>query len=302
MKRTLLSLAAILISLLGNSTQALAISPSPTASFSEPAYGATISKNFTSVTATLHANGNYAIVGRTITIVPVICNSTDPYYADCEGDFASMKEFSFSHSNDSVTINWPTTALFYSGTNYITCYLNDGVTSTFCGGVDYPNFHAVNYTGGLLPLYRFWSEEKKHHFFTINNDEKNHVLNTYSEYTWKYEDVAFFANRPEQCYERISQPIYRFWSDTQQGHFYTMSEAEKNHIASTYPSHVWRYEGVGFCSDKDSTYGGKPVHRFWSDTQKGHFYTIDEEEKNHIINSYPSNVWRYEGVAFYAFR
>ena len=42
-------------------------------------------------------------------------------------------------------------------------------------------------------------------------------------------------------------PIYRFWSDTQRGHFYTISSDEKNHIQATYPTNVWRYEGIAFC-------------------------------------------------------
>jgi len=44
-----------------------------------------------------------------------------------------------------------------------------------------------------------------------------------------------------------------------------------------------------------------PVYRFWSDTQQAHFYTIDEEEKEYVIATYPENVWRYEGIAFYAY-
>jgi len=41
------------------------------------------------------------------------------------------------------------------------------------------------------------------------------------------------------------------------------------------------------------------IYRFWSDTKQGHFYTSSEDEKNHIIATYPESVWRYEGVAWY---
>ncbi len=41
-----------------------------------------------------------------------------------------------------------------------------------------------------------------------------------------------------------------------------------------------------------------PVYRFWSGT--AHFYTIDEEEKDKIINQY-SHVWTFEGIVFYAY-
>jgi hypothetical protein len=41
-----------------------------------------------------------------------------------------------------------------------------------------------------------------------------------------------------------SKPIYRFWSDTYHGHFYTISESEKNDIIANDPN--WRYEGITY--------------------------------------------------------
>ena len=96
-------------------------------------------------------------------------------------------------------------------------------------------------------------------------------------------------------------PVYRFWSDTKQGHFYTISEAEKNNVIATYPSDVWNYEGIAFYANTASTSINSPVYRFWSDTKQGHFYTISEAEKNNVIATYPSDVWNYEWVAFYTF-
>ncbi|MGE5294734.1 MAG: GEVED domain-containing protein [Solirubrobacterales bacterium] len=43
-----------------------------------------------------------------------------------------------------------------------------------------------------------------------------------------------------------------------------------------------------------------PVYRFWSTSLGAHFYTIDEAEKEMLIAKY-SNVWTYEGIAFYAY-
>ena len=42
-----------------------------------------------------------------------------------------------------------------------------------------------------------------------------------------------------------------------------------------------------------------PVHRFYSKNYKGHFYTIDEAEKNSLIATNPN--WKYEGIAYYAY-
>jgi hypothetical protein len=40
-----------------------------------------------------------------------------------------------------------------------------------------------------------------------------------------------------------------------------------------------------------------PVYRFWSEKLAGHFYTIDEAEKNKLIRE-QSQVWTFEGVVF----
>jgi hypothetical protein len=95
--------------------------------------------------------------------------------------------------------------------------------------------------------------------------------------------------------------VYRFWSDTKQGHFFTASEDEKNYIIANYPTTVWKYEGVAFQVYATQETGTVPVYRFWSDTKQGHFYTASEEEKNYIIANYPTTVWKYEGIAWYAY-
>ncbi len=43
-----------------------------------------------------------------------------------------------------------------------------------------------------------------------------------------------------------------------------------------------------------------PVYRFWSGILGGHFYTIDEAEKEVLVKEY-SDTWTFEGIAFYAY-
>ena len=193
--------------------------------------------------------------------------------------------------------------MHFLGNNHVYCYVWDGTQGDFCGGSTpypaYPNYTWGDYSGGILPIYRFWSDTNRRHFFTIDHGEKVYVDNSFTDTQWKYESIGFFAFRNEVC---IGSQVYRFWSDTNKGHFYTISEAEKNFVIANYPPSQWRYEGVGFCALLGGGSGAYPVYRFWSSTNKGHFYTIDEGEKNHIIASYPSHQWAYEGVAFYAYK
>jgi hypothetical protein len=95
--------------------------------------------------------------------------------------------------------------------------------------------------------------------------------------------------------------VYRFWSDTYQGHFYTRSVAERNQVISSYPSSVWRYEGAVFGAFGAQVEGSVPVYRFWSTAYNAHFYTTSESERDQVIALYPDNVWKYEAIAFYAY-
>ena len=95
-------------------------------------------------------------------------------------------------------------------------------------------------------------------------------------------------------------PVYRFWSPVLQRHFYTISEGEKNKLINQYPD-VWTPEGVAYYAFAGATDPiAAPVHRFWSASLKAHFYTMSEAERDKLINNY-SNVWTYEGVAFYTY-
>jgi len=98
------------------------------------------------------------------------------------------------------------------------------------------------------------------------------------------------------------KPVYRFWSPQCQAHFWTINEAEKDTLIANY-SAIWKYEGIGWYAYDESGHpaGSKPVYRFWMHGLGEHFYTIDEAEKDYIINNYPESFQRYEGIGWYAY-
>lgn len=147
-------------------------------------------------------------------------------------------------------------------------------------------------------VFRFWSNQNKHHFYTISKDERDMVAAIYDENAWKYEGIAYTAFT-EPGENRI--PVYRFWSNRNRAHFYTASEVEKDSVINIYASDPdgWSYESIGFyVYDKGYTGPSKPVYRFWSDQNRGHFYTASESEKDTVIDIYTDYQWLYEGVAF----
>jgi hypothetical protein len=95
--------------------------------------------------------------------------------------------------------------------------------------------------------------------------------------------------------------VYRFWSATYNGHFYTRSVAERNKLMTQFPSAVWQYETVSFGAFGSQIAGTVPVYRFWSATYNGHFYTTSAAERDNVIAQYDDSIWKYETVAFYVY-
>ncbi|MBN1362058.1 MAG: trypsin-like peptidase domain-containing protein [Sedimentisphaerales bacterium] len=96
-------------------------------------------------------------------------------------------------------------------------------------------------------------------------------------------------------------PVYRFWSPVYGRHFYTISETDRDYVLATWPD-IWTYEGPVFNAFKEGSQpaGTAPVYRFWSESLRGHFYTISETDRDYVLATWP-DVWAYEGPVFYAY-
>lgn len=98
------------------------------------------------------------------------------------------------------------------------------------------------YCIGQSPIYRFYSDKLGRHFYTIDASERDEVIAKHSG-TWnRYEGQAFCASKTPKA---GLLPVYRFWSPVNGGHFYTITEAEKDDVIKN-RSNYWKYEGVRF--------------------------------------------------------
>ena len=99
---------------------------------------------------------------------------------------------------------------------------------------------------GTVPVYRFWSATLGAHFYTINESEKNHLVNDAPvKFFWTLEGPAFYA-WPEGSQPPGAKAVYRFWSDSIGSHVYTSSTSERDKLLATPASWFWAYEGVAF--------------------------------------------------------
>ncbi len=132
-----------------------------------------------------------------------------------------------------------------------------------------------------VPIYRFWSKKNQGHFYTASEEEKNLVINKYSDDVWHYEGIAYYAYPTPQP---NSMPVYRFWSKKNQHHFYTASETEKNLVINKYDDYIWKYEGIAwYIPNSSNSENIQSVYRFWHPKNKAHFYTISKEEKDILM-------------------
>jgi hypothetical protein len=149
-------------------------------------------------------------------------------------------------------------------------------------------------------VYRFWSPITSSHFYTIDETEAQKLLTEYS-WAWIYEGIAYQALADDT--DSRALPVYRFWSPLAGGHFFTIDQTERDHILATYSANVWTYEGIAFYAFAADNRPADtlPVYRFWSPLVSHHFYTMDETERDHILATYSTDVWTYEGIAWYAY-
>ena len=92
-------------------------------------------------------------------------------------------------------------------------------------------------------------------------------------------------------------PVFRFYNTQTRTHFYTASEAERQHVLATWPHFI--PEGIAFHAVKaDRTQVGNPVWRFFNTQTGTHFYTSSSAERAHVLATWPQFV--EEGVVYRA--
>ncbi len=140
----------------------------------------------------------------------------------------------------------------------------------------------------LFPTYRAYSSYTQSHVLTIGEAEKNALYAG----GWILEGVVFYAHDRQ---EPNTAPVYRFYR-TGKGHFFTISEAEKNSFIGV-PG--WTFEGVVFYDYPWQVSGTVPVYRLYSPSKMNHFWTSSVAEKDNAVTY---GGYLYEGVGWYTYQ
>jgi predicted outer membrane repeat protein len=122
----------------------------------------------------------------------------------------------------------------------------------------------------LLPVYRFWSNARASHFYTISEEERQMLLKHYAE-VWTPEGVAFYAY-PEGRQPLGTLPVYQLWSDLLGCHLYTMDENEKALLLRNY-SQAWKLEKIAWYAYADRRLPTVEAYDFTGGSQEA-WYTL----------------------------
>ena len=264
------------------------------------------SAGITTVENTLDYNDNAGWDGPWF-IPPDTTLDHSPYYRHMSEDWGWTHSIVHQVPSDALSIQsatlevhaWDVDANYvsenaYEGPEVDIIYANDIRLGTLedTGG---RNWKSTTFELPEEILIDLWNDGEVYIFMDIDriSDMAGHrVTLKYSTLTVEY--LVSGAGNPSRL------TIYRFWSPFLNTHFYTASEDEKDKLEQDYAG-IWTYEGEAYHAlPDDDEAGSAPVYRFWSNSLGIHFYTMDEDERDSLINKYP-DVWDFEGIAWYAF-
>merc|ERR1712157_582751 len=113
---------------------------------------------------------------------------------------------------------------------------------------------------------------------------------------YNYEGIGFYLVEDGRD---GAVPLYRYYQDEVQNHFYTTNVAEIGVVVTGLKGrHGYVYEGnIGYCYPEAKKKADMvPLHRF--STAGNHHYTINKIEFNNLLRE---SAWNYEGVQCYVY-
>ncbi|NBC32949.1 MAG: hypothetical protein GVY13_09770 [Alphaproteobacteria bacterium] len=105
------------------------------------------------------------------------------------------------------------------------------------------------------------------------------------------------SSNDEQELSHQNFEVHRFFNSESGRHFYTASKDEGEFVLNNIDSFVLE-EASSFFSASPVEFGASPVFRFFNEDTGVHFYTINEDEKDFVIQN--NDQFVFEGTGFHA--
>lgn len=151
--------------------------------------------------------------------------------------------------------------------------------------------HADKHVYADNAVYRFNLVGNGTYFYTVNEAEKNYVLETYKDAA-RYEGVAFYG---EDEARTGYVPVYRFVKNG--SFFYTAKENEKEFLLQSHPE--YSFDGVGFYVPAQESSTTEPVYRLSNPESGNYLFTASPAEKLYALLQ---GGWQDDGIVFQALK
>ena len=170
---------------------------------------------------------------------------------------------------------------------------------------------SVDFNGGKsVPLDESGTHIKNGYSLDPNSDALLDPFLTFGERNLPTTlDLALLTDIGYDVFAYDKAEVYRFYQYNKGFHFYTADDNERESILdrSKTGELQYNYENQAYSvltSDRDSLTGqiieaAQPIYRFFNRQTGAHLYTIDENEKNYIVDHLKN--YNNEGIAYYAF-
>jgi len=170
---------------------------------------------------------------------------------------------------------------------------------------------SIDFNGGKsVPLDESGTHIKNGYSLDPNSDTLLDPFLTFGERNLPTNlDLALLTDIGYDVFAYDKAEVHRFYQYNKGFHFYTADDNERQNVLDRSKSGElqYNYENQAYSvltSDRDSLTGqiieaAQPIYRFFNRQTGAHLYTMDEREKNNIIDNLKN--YNDEGVAYYAF-
>jgi len=128
---------------------------------------------------------------------------------------------------------------FYTASETERDYVKDNLSNYQFEGASYTAVDSLTRSTDPVPVYRFYNSKLGVHLYTIDETERDSIIDNLDNYTFEGEAFSAYATQVEGTI-----PIYRFFSQELGTHFYTPSVGEKDSVEENLPN--YKFEGIAY--------------------------------------------------------
>jgi len=155
----------------------------------------------------------------------------------------------------------------------------------------------VTINDGLTPIYRLYNTTNGAYLYTRGTNDRDYVLNKWSDFEFTDGVPAFYASLTEQS---GLTPIFRLYNTLNGMYLYTRGEIDRDYVLNKWPEFEFTDGIPAFYAYLTEQSGLTPIYRLYNTTNGAYLYTRGTNDRDYVLNKW-SDFEFTDGIpAFYA--